>query len=438
MAGGMTPDGTSTLVRPARPPAAGRVPAALHPERAWLDPGRRAALADAGRALLVTRALVLAVALAAPAVVGERAGAAAAFDPQRLTVGAGAVGDALLAGAARWDAVWFLAIAGEGYGTDPQRPAFFPLYPLLARAAGVLVGSTVVGGVLVSLTALAAALYLLRRLTALELGAPAARLAVWLTAAFPMSFFFSAVYSEALFLAVSVGCVHAARMDRWATAGVLGLLATATRSAGVVLLVPLAVLLWQHRHTGLARRAPWAALVPLGAAAFCGWLALRGGGARAPFDAQAEWYRELAVPFSGVWEGTVAAWDGARQLLSGSRTPVYFEASGGDPFETAWANLEQWGYLVLAAVGLVGVARRLPPAYAGYVAAALALPLSAPVAPQPLMSLGRFVLVLFPLAMWGGWWLSRRGRTARAAVALVWVAGLVVSTGRFATWRWVA
>ncbi|MDQ3630599.1 MAG: hypothetical protein M3417_04850, partial [Actinomycetota bacterium] len=382
--------------------------------------------------------LVLAAGLVALATVGEPPGAGAGFDPERFTVPFGPLGDALVAPTARWDAVWYLTIAERGYGLDAARPAFFPLYPLLARAAGLLTGSALLGGILVSLVSFGAALYLLRRLTALELGGDAARATVWLTAAFPVAFFFSAVYSEALFLALSVGCVYAVRTDRWAWAGTLGLLATATRSAGVVLLVPLALGLWEHRGSGLWVRAPWVGLVPLGTAAFCGWLAFQGAGAMAPFDAQAEWYRELSVPFAGLWEGTAAAWDGARQLHSGSSDRVFFEHAAGDPFEVARWNLQLYGFLLLALVALVGTARRLPPAYAAYALAALALPLSTPVEAQPLMSLPRFVAVLFPLFMWGGWWIARRRRATRVAVGAAWALGLVVFTAQFTTWRWVA
>ena len=429
---------------PACSPAQSRLPPAPRTGRAfvargrWLDAGRRAALADAARALLLSRLLVLAAGLVALAVVGEREEAPATFDPEGFTAPFGALGDAIVAPAARWDAVWYVTIAERGYGLDAARPAFFPLYPLLARGAGAVVGSALLGGILVSLACFGVALYLLRRLTALELGPDAARAAVWLTAAFPMAFFFSAVYSEALFLALSVGCVYAARTDRWAWAGILGLLAAATRSAGVVLLVPLAVLLLEHRGAGLWRRAPWVGMVPLGIAAFCGWLALHGAGGWAPFAAQAEWQRELALPFAGVWEGTHAAWDGGRQLLSGSGAPSFVPGGRDVRLEVARLDVQLWVFMAVALAALAGAARRLPPAYAAYVLAALALPLSTPVQAQPLMSLPRFVAVLFPLFMWGGWWLTRRGRPARIAVGTAWIVGLVVFTGQFATWRWVA
>ena len=56
--------------------------------------------------------------------------------------------------------------------------------------------------------------------------------------------------------------------------------------------------------------------------------------------------------------------------------------------------------------------RRLPLAYGAYVLAALALPLSYPVSAQPLMSLPRFLLVLFPLGIWLAAWLVERPRLA--------------------------
>ncbi|HVW18581.1 MAG TPA: mannosyltransferase family protein, partial [Solirubrobacteraceae bacterium] len=201
------------------------------------DRRRSSPLATAAAALLATRVVVWAAGMGAVHFAGLSS-RARDFDPRGLTSGFGSLGDLLLAPAARWDATWYLTIAHDGYRGDPARAAFFPLYPLLARGA--------VGGVLVSFVASWLGLAALHRLTAIELGDAPARAAVWLLACFPAAFFLTAVYSEGLFLALSVGAVLAARTDRWAIAGVLGALAAATRSAGVVLLVPLA-LLWCTR-----------------------------------------------------------------------------------------------------------------------------------------------------------------------------------------------
>ena len=403
---------------------------------------REAALADAWRALWISRLLVWLAAIVAMGLFGL-SDRAADFDPAGLTTPFGATGDLLTAPLGRWDSVWFLAIADGGYG-DGAREAFFPLYPLLVRIVAAPFGSGLIGGALLSTALLGVALVLLHRLVALDHPRAVARNAVLVTALFPMSFFFSAVYSESLFLALSIGAVYAARRERWAWAGLLGMLAATTRSAGVLLLVPLAMIyLWDVARPSWRTVRPlradvlWLSLVPLGLALYCGLLALGGHDPLAPFNAQEVWFRSFAGPFAGAWDGLVAAWQGARQLLSGARQPVYFTAWGGDPFLGARHNIELFVWLVLALAATAGVLRRLPAAYGAYVVAALALPLSYPVAPQPLMSLPRFVAVLFPLAIWLAVWMT--GRAVRERIVLAaFAVGLAIYTGIFATWHWVA
>ncbi len=402
---------------------------------------RDAALVDVWRALWVSRSLVWAAGVAAVLVFGL-SDRASDFDPAGLTAPFAATGDTLVAPFARWDSVWYLAIAGNGYGGG-AREAFFPLYPLLVKVAGAPLGSALLGGALASTALLGVALVLLHRLVALDFGRPVARNAVLVTALFPMSFFFSAVYSESLFLALSVGAVYAARRERWALAGALGALGAATRSAGVLLLVPLLILyLWD---TGTLRRRPrplrpdvlWLGLVPLGLAGYCGYLWLAGHDPLAPFSVQEVWFRSFAGPFVGAWDGVVAGVQGARQLLSGTRDPVFFTAAGGDPLLVARHNVELLCWLVLTLGATAAALRRLPAAYGAYLLAALALPLSYPVAPQPLMSLPRFVAVLFPLAIWLALWMTGRAWRERLVVG-AFACGLAVYTGIFATWHWVA
>jgi hypothetical protein len=425
-----------------------RVPTPPRPRAAiargrGLEGAPAAALADAWRALWVSRLLVWATAVVAVLAFGL-SGRMHDFDPAGVTTPFGPVGDVLTAPLGRWDSVWYLSIAGAGYGGGGVREAFFPLYPLLVRIAGAPLGSALVGGALVSTALLGVALVVLHRLVALDHDRAVARNAVLVTALFPMSFFFSAVYSESLFLALSVGAVYAARRERWAWAGALGGLAAMTRSAGVLLLVPLALIyLWDVGRPSLRVRRRlradvlWLGLVPLGLAVYCAFLALQGLDALAPFHAQEVWFRSFAGPFGGVWDGTVAAVQGARQLLSGAREPVFFRAAGGDSFLVARHNIELFVWLVLGAVAVAGALRRLPAAYGAYLLVALALPLSYPVGPQPLMSLPRFLAVLFPLAISLALWMTGRAWRERLVVA-AFAVGLAVYTGIFATWHWVA
>jgi hypothetical protein len=79
----------------------------------------------------------------------------------------------------------------------------------------------------------------------------------------------------------------------------------------------------------------------------------------------------------------------------------------------------------------------LPPAYGAYVIVALALPLSYPVSSQPLMSLPRFLVVLFPFAIVFASWLTEHPRLRRPALAGS-AALMVFFAAQFATWHWVA
>jgi Mannosyltransferase (PIG-V) len=358
------------------------------------------------------------------------------FDDPALTH---ALADPLLAPLARWDSVWYLRIADSGYGDSPVRAAFFPLYPLLVRGVGALFGGShgalLAAAYVVSLAAFLVALALLHRLTELELGRRLARPTLLLLALFPAAVYFGAPYAESLFLLLAVGVFYAARTGRWAGAGTCAGLAAATRSAGILLLLPLAMIWWSSRPRRAADAA-WLLLAPLGLAAYAAWLGLVEGDALRFLDVQDAWSRELTVPLAGAWDGLVAAVDGAHQLVSGLRPPVYFEVAAGDPFRIAAINVMLFATLVFALAACVGVLRRLPRPYGAWVAASLVLPLSFPVTPQPLMSLPRFVSVLFPVFMWLA--LVCEERRATDVVVAASAIGLGLFTAQYASWHWIS
>lgn len=482
-------------------------------ERLRADPMRMAAVRESWRALWISRLLVWVAGVGTVVTLGFGP-TRGAFDPPGLTRGFGWLGDVLAAPAARWDSAWYLTIARHGYlpglgRLTAPRDAFFPLYPLGLRALSDLGLQTALAGVMLSLAALALALYGIHRLSALELAGSGRagaseipRLAVLATALAPMAFFLSAVYSESLYLALSVGLFWCARQGRWAWVGVLGALAAVTRSAGLVLLAPALMLyLYGPREDrapdrsagrrpaagdaagkdltagdsfptaaspGAAQGSPaqgaladgrrrafgarvralcpryrlrpnvlWLALLPAGLGLYMAYLGLAGGDPMAPLRSQGIWGRHFAGPYLGVWDGLRAAFEGARQLLSFQRAHLYYPAATGSPFVAAGHNLMLLAFLAAAAPLLVLALRALPFAYGAYALAALALPLSYPVAAQPLMSVPRFLVVLFPLTIALAVWLAAH---PPARLLVLACSGLLMALfgAQFATWHWVA
>jgi hypothetical protein len=152
---------------------------------------------------------------------------------------------AALDGWARWDAAHYVAIATHGYQSANPSPGdgagFFPLYPALMRIAVEAVGQSptraavAVAGLVIANLAFLVAAPLLANLTATRFGESAGRNAALVLCLSPFSFFFSAVYSESLFLLLALVALTFAQRRRWAWAAIAAGLASGTRLAGLAL-----------------------------------------------------------------------------------------------------------------------------------------------------------------------------------------------------------
>ena len=170
-----------------------------------LSAERRVAARDAWAAFWSSRAIVWAAGMAAVLIFGWASETSARLDPLYTTLPyTDSFANLLVAPAARFDAAWYLAIANHGYEVG-GRAAFFPMFPGLVRVGGELIGSPLVAGILISSACGLGGLYFLHRLVTLDFGLERARTVVWLAAWFPGALVISAVYSESLFLLVSVG-----------------------------------------------------------------------------------------------------------------------------------------------------------------------------------------------------------------------------------------
>lgn len=332
---------------------------------------------------------------------------------------------------ARWDTAWYTEIAQRGYdwkraaGTSPA--AFFPFYPLLIRI--VVEGihrSYPLAALLVSNLACLVALIYLWRLASWELGRSTASRSILYISIFPTAFFLFAGYTEALFLWFTVASFFHLRRGDWIAAGSYGALASATRFTGVLLIVPF---LWEYGSScnWSWRRADWGSLglvlIPSGLLVFMLYLQLTLGSPLAFTGAQTSWQKTFTWQ---LWSGIV---ESLRQIFSVQPVASFFEAH----------NILNLGIGVLFLVWSVLAARRLPVAYGLYMAAFWVITLASPATaggyPVPLVSLSRYVLVLFPVFLYAG--IIGEKRMYHDSYLVLSAGLLALLTVRFVTGGWV-
>ena len=146
----------------------------------------------------------------------------------------------LLAPWYRWDAVWFLKIAQEGYGVADGRSAYYPLYPTLIRLVGDLLGHNyLLSGLLVSNLATWLALILLYAITQRHYSDSVARKTVIALTLYPFYIYNLIYYADSLLLLFSLATFWALETKRWGWVGVFASLAVLSKLPGIVLLAPI-------------------------------------------------------------------------------------------------------------------------------------------------------------------------------------------------------
>jgi hypothetical protein len=150
----------------------------------------------------------------------------------------------------RWDTGFYAPIALYGYpsGSNPvgQQWAWFPLYPLMMKAVGPLFSgflspndAVIVAGFLISNVLFFVSLMLFYKISKMVLGN--SRLAIISTIFFsfwPGALFYSAVYSESLFMALALGAFYFLEKGESKKSTLLGFLAGFARSNGFLIFIP--------------------------------------------------------------------------------------------------------------------------------------------------------------------------------------------------------
>jgi hypothetical protein len=289
----------------------------------------------------------------------------------------------------RWDACWYSKIAAFGYEPAEISINFWPMFPMLTRGIAPWVGGSVaLGGLIVAGIAYIGAMIGLYRLVGRDIDREVARRTMLFITIFPSAFFLFAPFTEALFLALAVWTIVAARERRWGWAAILGAMTALTRIQGVFLVLPIG----------------WEVLVASGLG---GWRPWRGE-PMPDVDRRSLVWGALAAlgPVLGflgyLTFGTV---------LVGMTPLDTVDAWGGKEFFPPWAVIDaalRWTidqadplqglnlvlmllFGVLLAIGI----KRLPVAYTLFALPQFLL-IATRIMPTPLTSTSRLLLVIFP------------------------------------------
>lgn len=302
-----------------------------------------------------------------------------------------------------------------------------PLYPVLIRGIGFLLGGNMlVAALLISSIASFAALYLLYQL-AKELSGSAAiaRASVAAFALFPVSFFLMSGYTEALFLALAIGAYSAARRDHWLPAGLLAALATLTRLQGILLLVPLGLELWLVYRDDLRRWQSWFALLlaPLALAAYSLFIWLTQG-IFPPWEplssARGPWHLHYAWPWSGMLQDLSA-------LVSQPDLGTFLSFKLLDPLTA----------LIIGCCTFIAF-RRLNPSLGAFLVVMWLSSVIKISSQGYTTSVSRYMLAQFPAFIVLGMLLIRWPRLVRLSAALASVLLMSIYLSIFLLWGWVA
>ena len=208
------------------------------------------------------------------------------------------------------DVSWYRDIALNGY---EQRPfsaeghanwVFFPLWPLILRLCNFLFSDMILPGMIISNILFLLALIYLYELIALDFDENIAMNTAVLTIIFPAAYYFLRPGPESFFLFSVAGSLFHARKEQWIIAGILGALATLSRSQGVLLLLPLLFIYYQQykRSNRHDKKALGLLLIPLSLISFMVHLYLLTGNPLASFEIQKPtgWDNNLSFPLAAM------------------------------------------------------------------------------------------------------------------------------------------
>lgn len=320
----------------------------------------------------------------------------------------------------RWDANWYMQIVTQGYSLAEPEPGqrnvvFFPLYPMLVRAVGWVIRDPYAAAILVSNVLFVVAMVVLYRFVLERWSESVAEKTVALLALGPHALFFSACYTESLFLLCWAAAFYAAHRQRWLAAGVCIALSGATRGIGGIAMLGVGLMALeqvQWKWRALSWRVLFIGVGALGLASYMAWL---------HFEYGNMWL------FSG--STTVRGWGDGREIRNylGKLMALDGWVRGVQPLPELTHMLMLSAATALCAVGW----KRVGPALTIFTAATLMIYWGV------WYSASRYVMVLFPVFIVAAVLLDRFPRRF-VAVLVLSAQILVLETWLFAHFEWVS
>ncbi len=165
---------------------------------------------------------------------------------------------------ANFDGEHFIAIAQYGY--QQYTHAFFPLYPkiisIIMLVPKVTVYELAKAGLVISSVGFLAGLIFFYKLLKLDYSPNFSLGVIILLILFPTSFYFNAVYSEALFFMLVTGSFFFFRTKKYFWAFIFGFLASLTRVFGILIFLSFLIEVFTNKIP--VRKSFWILFIPLG------------------------------------------------------------------------------------------------------------------------------------------------------------------------------
>lgn len=150
---------------------------------------------------------------------------------------------------ARWDSFWYLDITKNSYSLKYNpwglyNIVFFPLYPFLIKLISFLtVGNFIFAGWILSSVFLLLALFYFFKLVKEFHPQINPYLPITFLLIFPTAFFLNVIYTESLFLFLSLATFYYGLKKKFLLAGIFGLFSSLTKVIGILLFIPL---VWEY------------------------------------------------------------------------------------------------------------------------------------------------------------------------------------------------